>query len=143
MYTFFFVLNDFGFKIGTLLMLNLAKGYEPSPTDMYNPDLPNFGNTNYGKDDFLRTIAWGLSDDAKLDVRLFYVFHNRDSWSRCRWDPSDESIPEFWRISNVTGKQICYTPEAVIYTSSAYFVAVVITQIANNIISKTRTLSIA
>jgi hypothetical protein len=84
-----------------------------------------------------------LSADAKVDVRLFYSFEKRESWSRCRWDPSDDSIPRFWRFSNITEKQICYTPDAVIYASAAYFVCIVITQYANNIISKTRTLSLA
>ncbi|CDW80621.1 k antiporter p-type alpha subunit family protein [Stylonychia lemnae] len=143
MFAYFYILNDFGFKFNTLINLNLAKGYEPNPTDIYDPNLPNFGNTNFGIKDYLRTIAWGRNYDAKIDVRLFFVHHNKDSWGRCRWNPNDESIPRFWRYSNVTEKQLCYTPEAVIYVSSAYFVGVVITQIANNIISKTRTLSLS
>lgn len=143
MFTYFYLLNDYGYKIGTLIMLNLSTGYEPDPSDMYNPDLPNFGNRNYGRSEFMRTVAWGLARDAKLDVRLFYVFKTRTSWARCRWDPDDDSVPRFWRYSNITERQICYTPEAVIYASSAYFVCVVMTQYANNIISKTRTLSLS
>ena len=59
MFTYFYVLNDFGFKVNTLLSLNLEPGYEPKPTDIYDPNQPNLGNTNYGYEDFRRTIAWG------------------------------------------------------------------------------------
>ena len=104
MYTYFYVLNDFGYKLNTLMFLNLAKGYEPDPSDSYNPELPNFGNSNYGKGNYFRSIAWGQSDDAQIDVRLFFVFHNRDSWVRCRWNPQDESVPRFWRYSNISEK---------------------------------------
>lgn len=59
MYTYFYLMNDYGYKVGTLLMLNLANGYAPDPSDIYNPDLPNFGNSNYGKSDSYGTIMWG------------------------------------------------------------------------------------
>ena len=91
--------------------MNLEHGYVPANTDVYNPFLPNFGNSNYGVADKYRTIAWGTVNDSKLDLRLFYVFKHRDDWTKCRWDPNDESIPKFWRISPISGKQICYTPE--------------------------------
>ena len=81
MFTYFYVLNDMGYKLNTLLFLNLEPGYEPNPTDIYDPNQPNLGNTNYGFDDFRRTISWGLSDDAKIDVRVFFVFHTRNAWS--------------------------------------------------------------
>ena len=46
--TYFWVMNDYGFKFSTLLGLNLENGYEPNPTDVYDPNMPNFGNSNYG-----------------------------------------------------------------------------------------------
>eukprot|EP00347_Sterkiella_histriomuscorum_P019012 403343303 len=143
MYTYFQIMNDFGYKLNTVVNLNQEQGYEPNPTDIYDPNQPNLGNTNYGFDEHRRVIAWGVQDDTKIDVRLFYSFKSRQAWGRCRWDPNEESFPKFWRISNITKKQYCYTPEAVIYVQSAYFVSVVMTQIANNIIEKTRTQSIA
>ncbi len=60
MFTYFYVMNDYGFKLGTVLMLSMANGYVPDENDIYNPDLPNFGNSNYGKADLWRPIAWGL-----------------------------------------------------------------------------------
>lgn len=118
-------------------------GYEPNPTDLYDPTQPNMGNTNYGNEDVRRTMSWNAANDARIDSRLFYVLKRKEDWGRCRWDPKDESLPKFWRISNVTDAQYCYTPEAANYVSAAYFVSIVITQMANNIISKTKTLSIA
>jgi hypothetical protein len=88
-------------------------------------------------------VNFGKTDDSKMDLRLFFIFKKRTDWAKCRWEPTDTSLPEFWRISNVSGQQLCYTPEAVNYVAAAFFVGIVITQMANNIISKTKTLSIA
>lgn len=53
---YFWVMNDYGFKFKSLLGMNLENGYEPSPSDVYNPDMPNFGNSNFGNPDTKRTI---------------------------------------------------------------------------------------
>jgi len=49
MITYFLVMNDYGIKPITTLFLNQRGGYYPDPTDIYHPDLPNFGNSNFGK----------------------------------------------------------------------------------------------
>jgi hypothetical protein len=77
--------------------------------------MPNFGNSNFGNEDEAGVISWGLTKEAGLDIRLFYHGLNRDSYSKCRWEPNDESVPRLYRISSLTGKQICYTPEALLY----------------------------
>jgi len=92
--------------------LALEEGYYPNAADIYNPDHPNYGNANFGILKKLSTLFWDGSTDSELDMRLFYVFRTKDTWNKCRWDPIDESIPHFWRYSNVTYKQICYTVEA-------------------------------
>jgi len=99
MFTYFYVMNDYGFKPMTVLFLNDLKGYYPDPNDVYNPDLPNFGNSNYGNSAFHSIVNWGLSYQSTMDTRLFYGSFNRNNWSRCRWSPTDTSIPKFWRIS--------------------------------------------
>jgi Cation transporting ATPase, C-terminus len=78
-----------------------------------------------------------------MDVRLFYPTNDPSMYSPCKWDPNDSSIPAFWRISQQTNVQICYTEDALIYAQAAFFVTIVVTQLANNMISKTRTLSIS
>ena len=79
---------------------------------MYDANQPNFGNTNFGKEKNYASLFWDGNTDSEVDLRLFQSFRNKDEWSKCRWDPKDESIPRFWRISDVTDKQICYTIEA-------------------------------
>lgn len=109
-YTYLYVVNDYGIKPISLMFLALEEGYWPRATDVYDPELPNFGNSFYGRGK--STIFWDGTLDSYVDVRLFYVFRDRDNWSQCRWDPNDSSIPRFWRISDVTNTQICYTTEA-------------------------------
>lgn len=96
------VLNDYGIKPTSTLFLALEDGYFPSEDDVYDPDQPNFGNSNFGDDNWKTKLFWDGSTDSHLDIRLFYVHRNRETWSKCRWDPTDISIPKFWRISNVS-----------------------------------------
>ncbi len=49
MITYFLVMNDYGIKPITTLFLNQRGGYFPDSTDIYHQDLPNFGNSNFGK----------------------------------------------------------------------------------------------
>lgn len=51
-FAFFMCMNDYGFRPGTLIGLGTEFGYYPKPTDVYNPNLPNNGNTNYGDKDY-------------------------------------------------------------------------------------------
>ena len=76
-------------------------------------------------------------------MRLFYSFRNKATWTKCRWDPNDESIPKFWRISDVTQKQICYTVEANKYAQGAFLISIICFQFVNLIICKTRFLSLS
>lgn len=90
----------------------MEEGYYPLESDIYDPNQPNFGNSNFGKEDQKSQLFWDGMSDSRVDLRLFYSFRSRDQWAKCRWDPKDESIPKFWRISDVTDVQICYTVEA-------------------------------
>jgi hypothetical protein len=99
-FTYCYVLNDYGIKPVSMLFIALEEGYFPSNDDVYNPHLPNFGNRNYGKE--RTTIFWDGTSHSYVDLRLFYVFRLKDSWSSCRWNPADPDIPRFWVISDVT-----------------------------------------
>jgi len=127
MLTYWWVLNDYGIPVGTTLFLNQANGYNPMVTDVYNPDQPNYGNSNWGDSNQLNQLYWGLTYQAGVDVRLFFTGLTKKDWVQCRWDPADTSIPAFYRISPFTNKQICYTPEALLYAQTAYFVAAMLT----------------
>lgn len=102
--TFFWVLNDYGIKPETTIFLNMRAGYYPREDDVYDPDQPNFGNSNFGDSNSLGAITWGLTMQSFVDLRLFYTNLPRNSWSKCRWDPNDESVPKFYRISPFTEK---------------------------------------
>lgn len=51
MICYFIVMNDYGFKPHTLVMLNPQNGYYPLDTDVYNVNEPNFGNSNWAQSD--------------------------------------------------------------------------------------------
>jgi sodium/potassium-transporting ATPase subunit alpha len=127
MLVYFWCMNDWGFKLSTLLYINGEQGFYPEASDVYDPNLPNYGNSNFGKAASGSTLQWGTTNDSKIDVRLFYFSKLRSDWSKCRWDPADESIPRFWRHSYVTDSQICYTAEALPYAQSAYFIGCICT----------------
>jgi hypothetical protein len=142
-YTWLVVLNDYGIPPTSTLFIALEEGYYQDNEDVYNPDEPNFGNRNFGNEEWKTTLFWDGATDTFLDIRLFYVFRGKDMWSKCRWEPSDESIPRFWRYSHVTGRQICYTVEANKYAQGAFLVSIVCCQWINLVICKTRSLSIS
>lgn len=81
----------------------MESGYFPKAEDVYNPNEPNYGNSNYGKEGELTTLIWDFNNVAKLDFRLFYVFKDKANWSKCRWDPASGDTPEFYNVSDVTG----------------------------------------
>jgi Cation transporting ATPase, C-terminus len=142
-YTWIQVLNDYGIRPTTVLFLALEEGYYPDENDVYDPNQPNFGNSNFGKSSNLSPLFWDGNTDSELDIRLFYSFREKDSWTKCRWDPNDQNIPRFWSYSDVTKKQICYTVEANKYGQSAFLASIVCFQIVNLFICKTRSLSIS
>lgn len=51
-------MNDYGIKPTTLTFLSLEFGYYPNADDVYDPDLPNFGNRNFGLGDARSTLGW-------------------------------------------------------------------------------------
>jgi len=73
MLTYFMVMNDYGIKIFTSMFLNLREGYFQENTDVYDPEQPNFGNSNFGDPSKKSVIAWGLTYHSHVDLRLFYT----------------------------------------------------------------------
>ena len=82
-------MNDYGIPPLSVMYLAMEKGFWPHEDDVYNPNLPNFGNRHYGNHEAAGTVFWDGFADSYVDLRLFYVFRGRDMWSRCRWDPAD------------------------------------------------------
>lgn len=97
--TYFWVLNDYGFTPAQVIFLNQKTGFIPLSTDIYNPDQPNFGNSNTFDSDWSDLIDWGLTGKSNLDLRLYYNGFTTKDYAKCRWNPNDENIPRFYRIS--------------------------------------------
>jgi len=142
-FTYFYVMNDYGIRPGTLFWLDPELGYYPKPTDVYNPNLPHNGNTNFGDANFHGKLDWLKLDAGRMDMRLFYVNRTADAWSKCRWTTGEAGEgPQFYRISSITNSQICYTTEALKNAHTAYLIGIVCLQWADCLAAKTRTLSI-
>jgi sodium/potassium-transporting ATPase subunit alpha len=125
-YTYFVIMNDYGFKPATLLGLVPKEGDLPNKSDRYDPALDRKGNTKFDP----YTFEWNKNDDKEVDLRLFYWDHDPDSWSECRWD---DSAPKWWRKNYAFGDpiEICYSSEALRYAQCAYLVSIVVVQWAD------------
>jgi len=161
MYTYFLVLNDFGIRPRALWAMSEIVQCMPNPDDLYlasQTELTDimsddgntvvgqsqYGNSNMMCDDKVR-LKWDKDQNSKVDVRLFYAeTRDADQWTKCRWDPADESLGYIFRQSHISGYwPICYSSEALKYAQSGYLVSIVCVQWADLMICKTRNLSIS
>jgi len=177
MYTYFYVLNDYGIRPSTVWQLALKKAPIPKPEDIYNVaqssvvtnadgSMSLYGNSLFGvplkitengelvDNPETDMLAWDKVKHSKIDIRLFYSFKTShmstepirgpDAWTSCRWAPTDDSVPEFYRFSHASdGWSICYSTEALKYAQAGYLVSIVCVQWADLIICKTRNLSLS
>jgi len=150
-FTYFYIMNDYGFSPSVLFGLAGEKSWRPLDSDIYDPSKPNKGNTGIGVINDPNRPGEEREEEALdmltprmggIDVRLF--FHERDAseWSQCRWTAND-GMPHFWKYSHVSANQICYTIEALYYAQCGYLVSIVCVQWADLLICKTRNLSIS
>jgi len=85
-FEFCYVLNDYGFRPATLIGLNNQGGYYPKDSDVYNPNQPHNGNTNYGNPNYESSqLDWISQKYATMDLRLFYADKGANAWKTCRW----------------------------------------------------------
>ena len=120
MYCYWYVMNDYGIPIKTTLYIINKDGYMPDSGDVDDPtNLPSYGNSHYGLDEYKGLLIWDKQHKKPLDMRLFYTHLKPTDWVKCRWDPKGENpneyAPKYYRESPITGGQICYTPEALLY----------------------------
>jgi len=162
MYTYFLVLNDFGIRPQTVWKMALLKAPLPMPTDIYDPndvaeitEANPYGYTNDGTSLYGNTnmkdpeenwmpLKWDATKNGKVDIRLFYGRDRTpDDFIGCRFDPGDDSLPNFYKNSVITKSPICYSTEALKFAQSGYLVSIVCVQWADLMICKTRNLSLA
>merc|ERR1719469_1001016 len=150
-FTYFYIMNDYGFSPSVLFGLAGEKSWRPLDTDIYDPSAPNKGNTGIGVTEDPSRPGETREEEALdmltprmggIDVRLFFHTIDADQWSQCRWTAND-GMPHFWKYSHVSANQICYTIEALYYAQCGYLVSIVCVQWADLLICKTRNLSIS
>lgn len=104
-FIYHYVMNDYGLRPGTLFWLSNEYGYYPKSTDVYNPNMPHGGNTNWGDPNYKSLLEWVKIDDMNVDVRLFYTERPAESWSKCRWTTGEVGEGPYWyRYSAWSGK---------------------------------------
>jgi len=171
-FTYFYILNDYGLRPGSTFYLALEIGYIPRQEDRYNPyetepqpcykldptsgeplvdpdtgakleysSQSMYGNCNYNNNVYENTLNWNGNKHNGIDFRLFYTGRAPENWSVCRWAEGD-GLP-FYSQSSVSGRQICYTTEALRYAQGGYLVSIVCVQWSDLMICKTRALSIS
>jgi len=122
-----------------------------NPSDVYNPTSPFFGNTyletNYStgcpptSDSNVQMVDWVYTASANYDLRVTMlnckvvngqaVYSQMINWGVC-------NVQE---ISPYTNLPACYTTEACKYAQGAYFIGIVLGQIFNAFVCKTRKLA--
>jgi sodium/potassium-transporting ATPase subunit alpha len=142
-FTYFYMLHDYGIRPGTTFGMATEMGYIPEPSDVYNPNAMNFGNSNWMKKNSEVMLNWNGNKHNSVDIRLFYGTRGPSSWSKCRWVKGETGL-DFYSTSHVSGgKQICYTTEALRYAQAGYLISIVCVQWSDLMICKTRALSIS
>jgi len=154
--TYFIVFADFGFPIWSVFWLGLKTGYATTPEAIYNPYDQYFGNPNLigacqGEDQLANgnigsyTPDWYLTADMFVDLRMVYVKCARDDTGQLTGTLA--STLNYWpckfrQISPITHQPVCYSTEAGKFAQTAYFISVVLGQVGNIIVHKTRRQSI-
>jgi len=142
------VMRDFGFPLIELLGLSTQKGFKPNAGDIFDPNAPYYGNTsqefrNYCTDCWnggncdisnFDTPSWLDNSDNEIDLRLWYLkcipgggVERTVMLENCR-------VKQISPISNVP---VCFTPDALKYAQTAFFISIVISQMSNSLACKT------
>ena len=156
---YFIIMNDFGFPFSSLFGLALKKAYIPNSSDIYDSNDPYFGNSRlrgvcdnghnlFGSEPYTnnyRIPDWIFSKDLDIDLRMAYVDCALNS-NRIPTGGLTHTIKfsacNVHQISSITGKPICYSIEAIKYTQTAFFIAIVWAQIGCLTANKARRTSI-
>lgn len=152
LFAYYTVVNDFGFLPGELNQKASINIVPHSDSDIYNPSSPYFGNSvlfnKYStkcpssQDSDYALLDWVYNVHASQDLRMTAlncrlengqaIYSQMFKWGSCN----------VFQISPITNKPVCFTTEGIKYGQSAYFYAVVICQIFNALLCKTRKLSL-
>ena len=117
-YTYFIVLNDYGFKPWFTWLYGQQYGTEPAHGDVYSPLAgPCKGNSNCNLGARMWHINQVTNADNWIDQRLFFHWMDPIQWAFCRFI----DYRDFFHVSSEKTKfgdyaNICYTTEAIFYS---------------------------
>lgn len=148
--TYFSVLNDYGFRPTSLFFFAFKKGIVPASQDYYNPYDTQFkGNSRafikeysdllglYGEsyNAYVESKAaapdWNSDSEAHIDLRLYFPFYPNSFWGQCHYDSRGQGFDDY----------VCYRIEALRHSQGAFLLTVVIMQIANAFVWRTKVAS--
>lgn len=145
---YFMVMNDFGFPPASLLYTILKPYFEHNHYDVYNPNVPFFGNTNIkcenGALQFInKDVVNGEADSGGISLDWLFMNHGQqDLRMGMLEEKCTETAPfvkhsiEFGecllhQISPITMRPVCFSTEALKYAQTSFFFSIVITQFSN------------
>jgi len=117
----------------------------PATSDIYNPTAWNFGNSKLSStscDNDTIMIDWIYTIHAKVDLRMAAVKCQMVGGSAVYTQSIKFGTCNVQQISPYSNKPACFTTEGIKYAQSAYFYGVVIGQLINIFVCKTRKLSL-
>ncbi len=157
--TYFVVMNDFGLKPSELFGLAVNVGFRPGQNDIYDPNLPYYGQTSQRFIDYCQacwngdgecnvndlnsrdvdtTPDWIYPKDNTMDLRLYYLQCTRDGQiiSRVDWEPCKVK-----QISLNSDLPVCYTTEMGRFAQTGFYLSMALLQFPVIMVLKTRKLS--
>ncbi|CAM6000215.1 unnamed protein product [Sphagnum balticum] len=146
-FTYYVVLNDFGFPPSQIQFIANVNLFPSNPTDVYNPEHFAFGNTAVPTNSCPSAsqssmVDWIYTSSSQYDLRVTMITcypkpNGQPVWSQIvNWGTCNVQ-----QISPYTNLPACYTTEATKYAQGGYFYATVIGQIFNAFVCKARKLS--
>lgn len=151
LFTYYVVANDFGFPPSSLQFTSSLPLYIPAQSDVYNPTSPFLGSSTLKALYDARTcnlesvqtqmVDWIFPTQASVDLRQSAVSCQVIE-NVVKFTPLiNFGLCHVQQISPFSNKPACFTTEAIKYAQSAYFFAVVVSQMVNIFSCKTRKLS--
>jgi sodium/potassium-transporting ATPase subunit alpha len=146
-FTYYVVLNDFGFPPSQIQFIANVNLFPSNPTDVYNPEHFAFGNTAVPTNSCPSAsqssmVDWIYTASSQYDLRVTMITcypkpDGQPVWSQIvNWGTCNVQ-----QISPFTNLPACYTTEATKYAQGGYFYATVVGQIHNAFVCKARKLS--
>jgi sodium/potassium-transporting ATPase subunit alpha len=155
MFAYYVIFNDFGFPPGQIQMTANQYMVQSNPTDVYNPTHPTFGNTYLfskymtscptfsaaSTDPMVAMVDWVYTSSSTYDLRNTMLNCNMSTGVPVYTQVIQWGTCNIQQISPYTNLPACFTTEGCKYAQGGYFIAIVLGQIFNAFVCKTRKLS--